>query len=107
MKNRPVLRTGWLLALAGLLVAFEATATPYIWDQDEDRIDDRMESVQLLGYAFSFEDADTTARQRFFVTRVAGDLAYGMYVVYAAPPTTTDAAGCCSWPRPASCWPSR
>ena len=84
MKNRFVLRTGLILAAAGLLMAHAAAAGPYIWDQDENRIDDRIESVQLLGYPFSFEGADTTARQRFVVTRTAGDLAYGMYVVYVA-----------------------
>ncbi len=92
MKNRVVLRTRLILAAAGLLMAHAAAAGPYIWDQDENRIDDRIESVHLLGYPFSFEGADTTARQRFVVSRTAGGLAYGMYVVYAAPPTTADVA---------------
>ena len=77
-----------LVLWAGL--AMPAAAGPYIWDQDEDGIDDRMESVHALGYGASFESADTLSRQRFEVSRVPGDLVYGMYVVYDTPPTSAD-----------------
>ncbi len=79
-----------LLALASW--APPCAAGPYIWDQDEDRIDDRIEQVHLLGYSASFEQADTLARQRFEVVRVGGDLLYGVYVIYDHVPTTTDLA---------------
>lgn len=74
----------------GIGLAVPATAGPYIWDQDENGLDDRMESVHLLGYTQSFESADSLQRQRFVVVREAGTLVYGMYVRYAAAPTTTD-----------------
>ena len=78
-----------LLALSAL-AASAAHAGPYIWDQDDNALDDRIESVQLLGYRFSFENGDTLLRQRFEVTRVLGSLAYGVYVVYDHDPTQQD-----------------
>jgi hypothetical protein len=82
----------WLPLLAGALFAMPAAAGPYIWDQDEDGLDDRMETVHLLGYEFSFADNDTLQPQRFEVTRVGGGLVFGLYVVYLAAPTATDLA---------------
>lgn len=78
--------------LAGAVISMPAAAGPYIWDQDEDGLDDRMETVQLLGYEFSFAGNDTLQRQRFEVTRSGGGLVFGMYVVYLAPPQATDLA---------------
>ena len=57
--------------LLGLLaLASPSQAGPYIWDQDGDHVDDRMETVHLLGYALSFENGDTLARQLIDVSRV-------------------------------------
>ena len=78
--------------LAGAVLGMPATAGPYIWDQDEDGLDDRMESVNLLGYSYSFAGGDTLEAQRFQVSRSGGDLVFGLYVVYLSPPTTTDLA---------------
>ena len=88
-----VARAGlWPVALA--LVALLASAShsePLIWDQDEDAIDDRIETVNLLGFKFSFENADTLLRQRVEVTRgLLGSLDYGVYVVYDRVPTDAD-----------------
>src|SRR5262245_24948314 len=66
----------WVLVLA--LCASRASAGPYIWDTDENKIDDRIESVNLRGYAFSFENADTLARQRIAVTRAPLGLLYSV-----------------------------
>src|SRR5437867_11316034 len=87
-----VARSGLLPCSLFLLsmLAPAAVAGPYIWDQDTDDIDDRIESVQLLGYRFSFENGDTLARQRIEVTRALGDLAYGVYVLYDHDPTSAD-----------------
>ena len=73
-----------------MLLAPAAHAGPYIWDDDDDAIDDRIESVQLLGFRFSFENADSLLRQRFEVTRVLGTLVYGVYVLYDHDPTQQD-----------------
>src|ERR1051325_8031410 len=53
----------WLLASA-LVGSGARAAQPFIWDQDTNGIDDRVESVHLLGYTASFELGDTTLRQR-------------------------------------------
>jgi hypothetical protein len=87
-------RAPWTaVAVFACVLAFSANAWagPYVWDQDEDGLDDRMETVQLLGYRFSFENADTLLRQRFDVVPQSGGLAYGMYVVYDHAPTDSDA----------------
>jgi hypothetical protein len=67
----PFLRLrGAATAFAVVAVAFacaRAQAGPYVWDQDEDGLDDRMETVQLLGYRYAFVDADTLAPLRFQV----------------------------------------
>jgi len=79
--------------LLGLLaLAQPASSGPYIWDQDGDHVDDRIETVHLLGYAFSFEQGDTLARQRIDVTRVPAGLAFGIYVIYDHPVTNADIA---------------
>lgn len=67
-----------------------AGAGTWVWDQDENGLDDRMETVQVDGYRFSFENADTLARQRFQVSRIVGGLLYGVYVRYASPPSPAD-----------------
>jgi len=80
-----------LLVLGGLMVSpIPAQPAPYIWDQDGDRIDDRAETVHLLGYEFSFVGADTLAPQRIEVTRDGVGLIYGVYVVYDHVPTPND-----------------
>jgi subtilisin family serine protease len=79
------------LPLAGVWPGL-ALAAPSVWDQDQDRIDDRAETVHLLGYPFSFELSDTTLRQRFVVTRSPGGLVYGVYVMYTSPPSASDLA---------------
>ena len=79
------------LLLAGFAVMARASS-PFIWDDDSDGLDDRMESVHLLGYSYSFAGGDSLGRQRFQVTRAATDLVYGVYVVFEAPPGATDIA---------------
>ena len=83
---------GTVAVLASLACAGIASADPFIWDQDGDRIDDRIESVHVLGFTASFESADSLARQRFQVTRAGLDLIYGVYVVYDSAPDEADIA---------------
>src|SRR6185369_7194137 len=66
---------GVVLALAlALAVRPARAAQPFIWDQDTNGIDDRIESVHLLGYSASFELGDTTLPQRILVLRAAPGL---------------------------------
>src|SRR5580765_8561897 len=82
---------GVVLTLA--LAARPARATqPFIWDQDTNGIDDRIESVHLLGWSASFELSDTTLRQRIAVVRAAPELLYEVYVRWDHTPTNSDVA---------------
>ena len=97
MNRRPIRLVFGLsalaLACAWALFAWTATAqaAPSVWDQDQDKIDDRAESVHLLGYQASFELSDTTQRQRFEVKRAGGGaLLFGIYIVYDSTPTASD-----------------
>jgi hypothetical protein len=88
-------RARGLLVLALVLAAACAptlvrAAQPFIWDQDTNGLDDRVESVHLLGYSASFELGDTTLRQRIDVTRGVPGLLYGVYVRWGHTPTTVD-----------------
>ncbi len=81
-----------LAALLALLALSPALAGPYVWDQDEDGLDDRMETVNLLGYRFAFANADSLGRARFEVSNSASGVLFTAYVVYANQPTDTDVA---------------
>lgn len=81
-----------LAILAGLVAPGAWAAGPLVWDEDGDGIDDRIGIVQLLGYRYSFEDADTLGRQRFEVIRQASDLIFGAYVRYSEAPDAADLA---------------
>src|SRR5262249_31646294 len=102
MKGRPF-RLTWpgprprvpALALALVLASAwsaRAWAAPSVWDQDQDKIDERAVPVHLLGYEFPFGLSATRLRRRFWVTRVPGGLLYGVYVLYDSPPTAADLA---------------
>ncbi len=79
-----------LLLVVLACAAGPALAAPFIWDQDDNGLDDRIESVHLLGYEFSFENGDTLAPQRIQVIRTPGGLSYGIYVVFDHDPTPGD-----------------
>lgn len=87
-------RPFWIALLCALTVlacsSLARASGPVIWDEDGDGIDDRIGTVQLLGFRYSFENADTLLRQRFEVTKLGTDLIYGVYVRYDHPPTSTD-----------------
>ncbi len=88
-------RRRWLLLAAAAVFAVpvaRAATGPVVWDEDGDGLDDRIGVVQVLGFRYSFENADTLARQRFEVTRSGGDLVFGLYVRYAQAPTDSDLA---------------
>lgn len=94
---RPVLRRASAAALFAslslavlLLSARGAGAAPFIWDQDQDGLDDRIESVHVLGYTFAFEEGDTLKRKRIEVANLPGGLLYGVIVEFQQTPTSTD-----------------
>jgi subtilisin family serine protease len=78
------------LAIALALMPAAALASQYAWDSDGDGIDDRIETVNALGYQFAFVNSDSTGAQRIEVSRQAPGLVYGIYVIYDHVPTTAD-----------------
>jgi hypothetical protein len=82
---------GVALACALALTAGPALgAQPFIWDQDTNGIDDRIQRVDSLGFTASFELGDTTLRQRILVLRAVPNLLYSVYVRWDHTPTSTD-----------------
>src|SRR5262245_5671802 len=83
-----------LLAIAAAwgVTAPARAAQPFIWDQDGNGIDDRIESVHALGWSASFELGDTTLRQRIQVLQGGPELVYAVYVVWKQTPTPGDLA---------------
>jgi subtilisin family serine protease len=83
----------WLVVsalAAATLAPGMVSAAPFIWDQDDNKIDDRIESVHLLGYHLAFEGADSLLRKRFVVDPRVGGLVYGVFVDFVQPPTPSD-----------------
>ena len=90
--NVPRACSGLLLAALLLGAPRARAAQPFIWDQDTNGIDDRIESVHLLGWSASFEASDTTRRQRIQVAQSGPNLLFNVYVVWNHEPTTGDLA---------------
>jgi subtilisin family serine protease len=89
------------LALALTLVA--APAQAWLHDRDANRIDDRIERAQTIGFRAAFLNDDPTQKQRFAVND--GEvLTYPVYVGYDHIPTAADAAAVAAaglpWVRP-------
>src|SRR5262245_39637107 len=81
----------FVLAFAIALAPARARAAqPFIWDQDTNGIDDRIELVHLNGFAASLELGDTTLRRRIRVLRAIPDLLYSVYVRWDHTPTPSD-----------------
>jgi len=67
-----------------------AVAAPFIWDQDQNHLDDRIETVHALGYSFAFELNDTLQHKRIDVANLPGGLVFGVYVEFLQTPTPTN-----------------
>lgn len=83
------LTCAWALVLLSFAPAL-ARASQYAWDSDHNGIDDRIETVNALGFQFAFVGADSLAPQRIEVTRSGASLVYAIYVLYTHVPTTAD-----------------
>jgi subtilisin family serine protease len=79
-----------LLLLGVALAPRPAMATPWVWDQDQDGIDDRLSAVAQHGLDWAFENLDPDGRLRFEVGVVDSVLQYGAYVRYVTLPTPAD-----------------
>ncbi|HEX7877822.1 MAG TPA: hypothetical protein VF720_00330, partial [Candidatus Eisenbacteria bacterium] len=81
----------WLLravAAACLFLAGPVSASePWMWDQDENGLDDRLTSAFINGISAVYENGDPDGRLRFEVTFVDTLLQYGGYVRFNHTPT--------------------
>ncbi len=77
----------------GIALTFAATASSaaWIWDRDENRVDDRIQAVATSGISAAFENGDVTnGRMIFAVANDDGALRFGVYVGYLQQPTAAD-----------------
>jgi hypothetical protein len=79
-------------ALMLLLAARDAEAARWLWDQNGNRIDDRIEAVQSGGIAAAHVGGDLTKRLILFVDTGHVPFSYGAYVAYDHLPTDADVA---------------
>ncbi len=80
-----------LVALAALLWTTPARAA-WMWDTDSDKVDDRIEQVELQGPLAARVAGLATGRLRFALMNEVAPFRYGVYVGYDHPPTDADAA---------------
>ncbi len=81
------------LALAAGLVAGLATTADaaWIWDLDQDKIDDRMASVETTGPLAARVGGLASGRLRFALMNQAAPFEYGVYIGFDHHPTDADA----------------
>ena len=80
-----------VLATALLALTLTVTTTPaahaYLWDANQNRIDDRIEAVNTNGLAAAHAGNVLSGRLILFVYPDANPLAYGVYVRYDHKPS--------------------
>jgi subtilisin family serine protease len=80
---------GCVLALAAWTSAAEAA---WMWDQNQDGIDDRIVAVEQNGLTTAHVGATLSGRLRFAVFGSGAPFEYGVYVAYDHAPTPADSA---------------
>lgn len=81
------------LACVLLTGGFAAPAhAAWMWDQDGDKIDDRIEQVESSGPLAARVGGLASGRLRFALLTAGAPFEYGVYVGYDHPPTDADAA---------------
>jgi subtilisin family serine protease len=80
----------------GLTLLTSALAGPaqaaWMWDQDQNKIDDRIQAVQIQGVSAAHVGGLITGRLRFAVFDQVSPVEFGVYVGYDHHPTDADAA---------------
>jgi len=85
-------RSALVLAIALLLQASSALAATWLWDRDQNRIDDRITAVHLNGLSAAHVANDLARPLRIFVWNDQPELGFGVYVSYDHKPTDADVA---------------
>lgn len=91
MSPRAFQRVGWSCALSFLLASTPAFAA-WMWDTNENRVDDRIEQVELSGPLAARVGQTPTGKLRFALNNLTAPYRYGVYVGYDHHPTDQDAA---------------
>jgi hypothetical protein len=92
MKVRhALLRALGLCALLTTAFATQASAA-WLWDQNSNKIDDRMEAVEAQGPLAARVGNVASGKLRFALLNTSAPFAYGVYVGYDHHPTDADAA---------------
>ena len=90
------LRRMWtrVLALSALLGALASTAAHagWLWDQNQDKIDDRIPPVEAQGLTAAHVGNVLSGRLRFAVLDTTAPFEYGVYIGYDHHPSDADAA---------------
>ena len=85
-----------LAFLFAVLAVFAVFASPaqaaWLWDQDQDRIDDRIEQVEAQGPLAARVGNLANGRLRFALLNTTAPFEYGVYVGYDHHPTDADVA---------------
>lgn len=80
----------FILLLTAISARDAAAADPWMWDQDENGIDDRLTAVAIGGLLEAYENGDPNGRLRFEVGWLGELLQYGGCVRFDHAPTPTD-----------------
>jgi subtilisin family serine protease len=84
-------RTASALALTLILLLLSLPAYGWIWDRNQNRIDDRIERTHLEGLAAAFENGDIdNGRPILALSSAGGVLRYGVFVGFLHQPTASD-----------------
>src|SRR5258705_13069705 len=86
-----LLRALGLYALFATAFATQASAA-WLWDQNSNKIDDRMEAVEAQGPLAARAGNVASGKLRFALLNTAAPPPYGVYVGYDHHPTDPDAA---------------
>ncbi|HTK30739.1 MAG TPA: S8 family serine peptidase [Candidatus Saccharimonadaceae bacterium] len=81
-----------VLLVAGIVASRSANAANWLWDQNANRIDDRIEAVETQGLTAAHRNGDLAQPPLLFVFGSAPSLEYGVYVAYDHHPTDGDVA---------------
>ncbi|MBW3671438.1 MAG: S8 family serine peptidase, partial [Acidobacteria bacterium] len=85
------MRAPSVLALSLALLILALPAYGWVWDQDQNRIDDRIERTHVEGLSAAYENEDLVNGRQILAVASDGDvLRYGVYVGYLQQPTESD-----------------
>ncbi len=93
MSRTALIRALGVFALiAGFALPGTARAAAWMWDQNQNRIDDRIEQVESQGLTAAHLGNVLSGRLRFAVFSSLAPFEYGVYIGYGHAPTDADAA---------------